>query len=202
MTMIASPSRREFLVNLKALGGLVLVASVSDLVKAEEKYGADGMPHGWSDNPLIFVAIDGDGTVTIVVHRSEMGQGVRTGMPLIVADELEADWSRVRVTQAPADEGSTAIRIRMDPGAHAIFRAHAPCVAARTMLEQAAAHVWNVPVAQSARRQPRSHPRGKRTKAGLRRWRNAPRNCRCLRAIPCLKSPAQFLYIGKETPLA
>ena len=104
MTMIASPSRREFLANLKALGGLVLVASVSDLVKAEEKYGADGMPHGWSDNPLIFVAIGGDGTVTIAVHRSEMGQGVCTGMPLIVADELEADWSPVPLPQAPADE--------------------------------------------------------------------------------------------------
>ena len=45
-----------------------------------------------------------DGTVTIICHRSEMGQGVRTGIPLIVADELEADWSRVKVAQAPGDE--------------------------------------------------------------------------------------------------
>ena len=62
------------------------------------------MPHGWRDDPLIFLAIGTDGIVTIVVHRSEMGQGVRTGMPLIVADELEADWAQVRVSQAPADE--------------------------------------------------------------------------------------------------
>ena len=65
---------------------------------------ADGMPNGWIDNPLAFVSIADDGTVTIVCHRSEMGQGVRTGMPMIVADELEADWKRVRVAQAPGDE--------------------------------------------------------------------------------------------------
>ena len=68
------------------------------------KYGADGMPHGWVDSPLVFVAIGEDGIVSIVCHRSEMGQGVRTGMPMIVADELEADWARVRVVQATGDE--------------------------------------------------------------------------------------------------
>ena len=62
------------------------------------------MPNGWVDDPLAFVSIAEDGTVTIVCHRSEMGQGVRTGMPMIVADELEADWKRVRVAQATGDE--------------------------------------------------------------------------------------------------
>jgi isoquinoline 1-oxidoreductase beta subunit len=62
------------------------------------------MPNGWTDSPLTFVSIADDGTVTIVCHRSEMGQGVRTGMPMIVADELEADWKRVKVVQAPGDE--------------------------------------------------------------------------------------------------
>jgi hypothetical protein len=62
------------------------------------------MPHGWVDSPLVFVAIGEDGIVSIVCARSEMGQGVRTGMPMIVADELEADWNRVRVVQAPGDE--------------------------------------------------------------------------------------------------
>jgi len=49
------------------------------------------------------VSIAEDGTVTVVCHRSEMGQGVRTGMSMIVAEELEADWKRVRVAQAPGD---------------------------------------------------------------------------------------------------
>src|SRR3546814_15272708 len=50
-----------------------------------------------------FVAIAPDGLVTIYAHRSEMGQGIRTGLPQILADELEADWSRVKVTQADGD---------------------------------------------------------------------------------------------------
>src|SRR6202030_1635123 len=97
----------EFLLRLQAMGGLLLIADRLHIAKAADaapKYGADGMEHGTVDNPLVFVTIGDDGWVTIVVHRSEMGQGVRTGMPLIVADELEADWGRVSVTQAPADE--------------------------------------------------------------------------------------------------
>ena len=119
-------SRREFLRQLQALGGLLLVADGLHIAKAADapKYGADGMPHGTVDNPLVFLTVGDDGWVTIVVHRSEMGQGVRTGMPLIVADELEADWSRVRVQQAPADEekygnqdtdGSRSTRHFLDP---------------------------------------------------------------------------------------
>src|SRR6185369_9321809 len=85
--------RRTF---LAGLSGLVLVASVSRIAKAADaaKYGADGMPHGWRDDPLTFVAIGEDGLVTVVVHRSEMGQGIRTGLPIVIADELEADWSK------------------------------------------------------------------------------------------------------------
>src|SRR5580692_265845 len=145
-------NRREFLLRLQALGGLLLVADGMHIAKAADapKYGADGMPHGTVDNPLVFLTVGDDGWVTIVVHRSEMGQGVRTGMPLIVADELEADWSRVRVQQAPADEekygnqdtdGSRSTRHFLDP----MRRCGA---AARMMLEQAAALSWNVPVTE------------------------------------------------------
>jgi isoquinoline 1-oxidoreductase beta subunit len=91
--VIANVSRRRFLQGVSALGGLVLAAGFPSALRAADppKYGADGMPNGWVDDPLMFVAIGEDGTVTIVCHRSEMGQGVRTGMPMIVADELEAD---------------------------------------------------------------------------------------------------------------
>ncbi len=105
--VIANVSRRKFLRGASAIGGgLVLAVGFPAALRAADppKYGADGMPHGWVDSPLVFVAIGEDGIVSIVCHRSEMGQGVRTGMPMIVADEMEADWSRVRVVQAPGDE--------------------------------------------------------------------------------------------------
>jgi isoquinoline 1-oxidoreductase subunit beta len=76
MTELAQPeignaTRREFLAQLRALGGLVLVASLSGTSKASDapKYGADGMPHGSKDDPHVFVAIGTDGTVTIVVRK-------------------------------------------------------------------------------------------------------------------------------------
>ncbi len=145
-------SRREFLKQLQALGGLLLIADGVHVAKAADapKYGAEGMEHGTVDNPRVFLTVGDDGWVTIVVHRSEMGQGVRTGMPLIVADELEADWSKVRVQQAPADEekygnqdtdGSRSTRHFIEP----MRRCGA---AARMMLEQAAALSLSVPVGE------------------------------------------------------
>ena len=105
---IENVSRRGVLKGILSTGGLVLAVHVLPsrpaLAADAPKWGADGMPHGTVNNPLAFVSIAPDGTVTIVCHRSEMGQGVRTGMPLIVADEMEADWSRVKVAQATGDE--------------------------------------------------------------------------------------------------
>jgi len=201
-------SRRAFLARLSSLGGLLLVAAGPHILKAEEaqKYGADGMPHGTVDNPTVFVAIGEDGFVTIVVHRSEMGQGVRTGMPLIVADELEADWSKVRVQQAPADEerygnqdtdGSRSTRHFMDP----MRRVGA---AARMMLEHAAAATWNVPVAEvRATNHEVVHERTGRKLGYGALARRAGKLPVPARDTLHLKSPSQFRYIGKgETHLA
>src|SRR5207248_10080087 len=148
----ANVCRQRFLIGAAAFGGLVLAARLPAALTAADppKYGRDGMPDGWTDNPLAFVAIGEDGTVTIVCHRSEMGQGVRTGMPMIVADELEADWKRVRVAQAPGDQkrfgnqdtdGSRSTRHFFEP----MRRCGA---AARTMLEAAAAARWGVPAGE------------------------------------------------------
>ena len=63
------------------------------------------MPNGVVSNPKVFVSIGGDGIVSIVAARAEMGNGAaRTALPMIVADELDADWARVRVVQSPGDE--------------------------------------------------------------------------------------------------
>ncbi len=63
--------------------------------------GAGAMPHGTVNDPRVFVSVAPDGLVTIVAHRSEMGTGVRTSLPMVVADEMGADWDRVKVVQAP-----------------------------------------------------------------------------------------------------
>jgi isoquinoline 1-oxidoreductase beta subunit len=79
---ITNVSRRRFLQGASALGGLVLAVGFPAAARAADppKYGADGMPHGWVDSPLVFVAIGEDGIVSIVCARSEMGQGIRTGI--------------------------------------------------------------------------------------------------------------------------
>ena len=149
---IENVSRRGVLKGILSTTGLVLAVSVAPPRPARAadapKWGADGMPHGTVNNPKVFVSIAPDGTVTIVCHRSEMGTGVRTGMPLIVADEMEADWARVKVAQAPGDEvkygnqdtdGSRSTR-------HGFLPMRQVGAAARMMLEQAAANRWGVDV--------------------------------------------------------
>jgi isoquinoline 1-oxidoreductase beta subunit len=197
--LVVNVSRRRFLQGL-SLGGLVLAVGSPARAQEAKRYGADGMPNGWVDDPLAFVSIAEDGTVSIVCHRSEMGQGVRTGMPMIVADELEADWKRVRVVQAPGDEktfgnqdtdGSRSTRHFFEP----MRRCGA---AARAMLEAAAAERWKVPASEvEARNHEVVHrPTGRRLGYG------ALARAAAARPVPArdtlrLKDPKQFRYIGK-----
>lgn len=149
---LANASRRGFLAGASA-GALVLAVGFPRNARGQDqKFGADAMPNGWRDDPRVFIAIDGEGIVTVTCHRSEMGQGVRTSIAMVVADELDADWGKVRVSQAWADEehfgsqdtdGSRSLRHFFMP----LRRAGA---AARAMLEQAAAQRWSVPVAEVA----------------------------------------------------
>jgi isoquinoline 1-oxidoreductase beta subunit len=104
-TVIENGSRRAFLKGSAAGAGLVVALRVVP-AGAFETYptGAADMPDGVVNDPNVFVYIEPDGSVVIVAHRSEMGTGVRTTLPMVVADEMEADWGRVRITQAPGDE--------------------------------------------------------------------------------------------------
>jgi isoquinoline 1-oxidoreductase subunit beta len=148
---VENVSRRRILKGLGIAGGLVLAAPVmSRQAFAAYQTGAGKMPHGTVVDPRVFVAIAPDGTVTIVAHRSEMGTGVRTSLPLIVAEEMEADWSRVKVEQAPGDEakygnqdtdGSRSTR-------HYLMPMREIGASARTMLEAAAAKRWGVPASE------------------------------------------------------
>ena len=89
-TIIENVSRRNVLKGAAAAGGLVLAAPLGRGAHAATapayKTGAGAMPHGVVVDPRIFVSIAPDGIVTIVAHRAEMGTGVRTSLPMVVAD--------------------------------------------------------------------------------------------------------------------
>ena len=148
--------------------------------------------------PNVFVAFKADGNVEITVSRSEMGQGVRTSLPRIVADELEADLARVTLKQAIGNpvygdqntDGSKTMRMMFEP-------LRTAGAAARNMLEQAAADEWDVPVDEV---QASNH--GVAHSATGRRFDYADLVSRAagldLPAAPRLKDPANFHYIGKS----
>ncbi|MFL5226361.1 MAG: molybdopterin cofactor-binding domain-containing protein [Microvirga sp.] len=197
--VLANVSRRSFLGGVAA-GSLVLAVGLPGGAGAQEKkFGADGMPQGWRDDPRIFVAIAPDGTVTVTCHRQEMGQGVRTSVAMVVADELEADWSKVRIAQAPGDEarygnqdtdGSRSLRHFFMP----LRRAGA---AARTMLEQAAAQQWGVPISEvKATDHAVVHAATKRTLGYGALAAAAAALPVPARETLKLKDPASFRYIG------
>lgn len=142
---LAKVSRRAF------LGGASAFAIGAFATKADAfprwPTGGEAMPNGLVDDPLVFASIDTDGTVTLVAHRSEMGTGSRTSLPMIMADEMEADWDRVKIVQAEGDEpkygnqntdGSRSLRHHIQP-------ARRVGGAIRTMLQRAAAERWGVP---------------------------------------------------------
>jgi len=149
---IENVSRRGFLKGLLATSGFVVAAEFVPVRDALATYatGAAKMAGGVVSDPHVFVSIDPSGLVTIVAHRAEMGTGSRTSLPMVVADELEADWSRVKVVQSPGDEkkygnqntdGSRSLRHFIQPMRE--------CGAAmRRMLETAAAQRWSVDVAE------------------------------------------------------
>ena len=139
------PARRDFL-KLLSLGGLVLAASAAG-VRRLEAAGYAHAPNAEPWEPHVYVRIDDDGIVTITCHRSEMGQGIRTTMAMIIADEMEADWQKCRVEQAVGDEkkygsqntdGSTSIRDFLPK-----YREAGATV--RALMEDAAAKEWGVP---------------------------------------------------------
>ncbi len=151
--VIQNVSRRTVVGGL-TLSGLVLAVRVPSAEALEPltpyPTGGAGMSDGYgmAHDPHVYIAIDPKGDVTIVTHRSEMGTGIRTSLPLVIADEMEADWARVTLWQAPGDEprygnqdtdGSRSMRHFIQPMRE--------CGAAmRQMLEAAAAAKWGVDV--------------------------------------------------------
>ena len=149
MSAIANVSRRNFLRSgVLASGALVLGTRFYARLLLDE------LPHDTHAdqatlNPSVFLGINPDGTVWIVASRSEMGTTSRTTLPLIVAEELDADWKRVKIEQAIGDkrygdqntDGSHSVRSFYDG-------MRVAGATARLMLIQAAAAQWGVPAAE------------------------------------------------------
>lgn len=194
---IFAVSRRDFLKASGLLsGGLILGVSFFSCDNKGKKIA--------TVVPNVYLTIASDGKVTIVAHRSEMGQGIRTSLPLIVADEMGADWSKVEIVQAEGDEkkygnqntdGSFSVRMFYKPMREA-------GAIARLLLLRAAAKEWQVSVEELD------------TKNGqvIRRESSKTKDFGDLvdtaKTLPIpnaseikLKDKQKFNMIGKETPI-
>jgi isoquinoline 1-oxidoreductase subunit beta len=151
--IIENVSRRRFLIGASGFvvaAQLLPAKTLAGEMHEDYKNGASAMPHGVVTDPHIFVSIAPDGIVTIIAARAEMGTGAaRTTLPMIVADELEADWARVKIQQSPGNEekygnqdtdGSRSVR-------HFIQPMRRIGASVREMLEAAAAKHWGVSTA-------------------------------------------------------
>jgi isoquinoline 1-oxidoreductase beta subunit len=201
MRTILNVTRRDF---LKSAGGLVLAVSLPRSL-AQSGPGRTllaGEPVPAAFAPNAFIRIGTDNTVTVVVKHLEMGQGTYTGLPTLVAEELDADWAQIRAEGAPADAkqynnlfwgeaqgtgGSTAM-----PNSYEQMRKAG--AAARAMLVAAAAERWNAPASEV------------RVSKGVVYWKERKATFGQLAAdaskqkVPQavqLKDPKDFVYIGK-----
>ena len=149
MKHIENVSRRGF---LKTLGisstALVLGVQLPSMLIIPKALA--GVIAADKFSPNVYVQIGSDNIVSIVVHRSEMGQGIRTSIPMIVADELGADWQQITVVQGLGDKKYGS---QNTDGSRSVRRFYQPLreagAAARMMLQQAAAKQWQVDVSET-----------------------------------------------------
>ena len=203
MITIENVSRRGFLQGMLSASAFVLCARIVPRPLWAEAAGASPTIDTTAFHPGMFVGIQSDGTVFIVAHRSEMGNGVRTSLPRILADELDADWSRVKVIQGDGDErygsqdtdGSHSVREFFD----AMREAGAT---ARLMLVRAAAQQWGIPESQCVADpvhvvsdKSSSRKMGYGELAAIAAKLPVPKKEELK-----LKSPQEWRYIGKPAP--
>jgi isoquinoline 1-oxidoreductase beta subunit len=189
-------SRRDFLRHTGlAGGGLAFAISAGPALSPAWAAGAGAAT---ALAPNVYVNIREDGIVEIICHRSEMGQGIRTCLPQIIADELDADWGRIELKQALGDEkygdqntdGSTSIRKHFD-----LLRAAG--ASAREILVAAAAARWNVPPGQCSTRLHAVHHEASGRSLGYGEL--VPHTAGIpVPGKPVFKSKAAYRYIGKS----
>jgi isoquinoline 1-oxidoreductase beta subunit len=185
--------RRAFLGTVFSAGAFVLGASLlPDQASAATAW-----------QPSVYLGFEPDGQIVITAHRSEMGTGSRTSLPLVVAEELDVDWKTVRVEQAIGDarfgsqntDGSCSVR-------DFVAAMHEAGATARLMLERAAAQKWGVPPGEVTLRM------GKVTHAGSKRSAALGELVSIASTLPVpakadlrFKKPEDYRYIGKEVAI-
>ena len=196
-----STSRRRFLQSSAALSGALVIAFF--LPQGRGRFAHAQAPAAKPVDPNAFLRIGKDGTCTVFVKHLEMGQGVMTSLPMLVAEELECDWSRVRAEHAPAapEYAHTMFGIQMTGGSSSVINSYDQLrtvgAQARTMLMQAAADQWKVKLADvRADKGFVLGPGGKKLSYGQLAEAAArvpvPQNV-------ALKDPKDFKLIGKPT---
>jgi len=194
---IENVSRRNFLKSSGvAAGGLVIGIAVP--IKAMAFEGSSSASAAF--NPNAFIHLQENGDTLIYCGRCEMGQGISTALPAAVADEMEADWSRVTVKQADGDEkygpqgtgGSASIRIMFEPMREA-------GAAAKLMLVAAAAKTWQVSADDCQAKNHFVHNTINGQKLSYGELASLAAN-QAVPEKPKLKSKSEYNYIGKALP--
>ena len=200
------PSRRSFLAGST---GLIIGFYLAPLGRARAaipvKEGVLADAQGTQFAPNAFVRIAPDDTVTVLCKHSEIGQGVYTGLPTIVAEELDADWSQMRAAASPADDalynnlafgpimgtgGSTAI-------ANSYTQLRTAGATARAMLVAAAAQEWGVPEAEITVESGRIRHAASGRESGFGALAEKAAAVK-LQGEPKLKDPKNFRLIGSD----
>ena len=192
------PTRRAF---LAGSAGLILAMHLPGKGRAQ---GTPALALDGDFAPNAFVRIAPDDTVTVLVKHIEIGQGANTGLPILVAEELDADWSQMRAEQAPADASlyiNTAFGVQGTGGSTGLSNSYMTMrtagATARAMLVGAAAAEWGVPEGEITVTKGVVAHEGTGKSSGF----GALVDAAALRPVPAgvpLKDPSQFTLIGGE----
>src|SRR2546423_15698561 len=202
-------SRRQFLISTAAVGGALVLGF---RIPSGAAQAADIAPKPWTppveggQEVNAWLVIGSDDTVTIRVAQSEMGQGVFTSLPMIVAEELECDWTKVRAEYASANRSLRGNRVyqRMGTGGSGAVRLSRKYLqqagaSARVRLIAAAAKEWGVPASECQAENGMVVHSGSGRKVNYGKVAAAAAQVK-LDAEPEIKTPDQFKLLGKPLP--